>query len=54
MMRNIRIGTFALMTAAAITCASAQSTNGKPGPLMIQEQGSFAVGGTVRTNAGSF
>jgi hypothetical protein len=53
-MRNIRIGAFALMTAAAITCASAQGANGKPGPLMIQEQGSFAVGGTVMTNAGSY
>lgn len=30
------------------------SRNGKPGPLMIQEQGSFAVGGTVVTNPGTF
>jgi hypothetical protein len=28
--------------------------NGKPGPLIIQEQGSFAVGGTVVTNPGTF
>jgi Alpha/beta hydrolase family len=27
---------------------------GKPAPLMIQQQGSFAVGGTVVTNAGTF
>jgi hypothetical protein len=30
------------------------SRNGEPGPLMIQEQGSFAVGGTVVTNPGTF
>jgi hypothetical protein len=30
------------------------SGNGKPGPLIIQEQGSFAVGGTVVTNPGTF
>ena len=28
--------------------------NGKPAPLIIQEQGSFAVGGTVVTNPGTF
>ncbi|MGF6949813.1 pimeloyl-ACP methyl ester carboxylesterase [Neobacillus sp. B4I6] len=28
--------------------------NGKQKPLIIQEQGSFAAGGTVRTNAGKF
>src|SRR5438105_4684192 len=26
----------------------------KPGPLMIQDQGSFAVGGTVISNSGTF
>jgi len=30
------------------------SRNSKPGPLIIQEQGSFAVGGTVLTNPGTF
>src|SRR5512139_1274023 len=30
------------------------SENGKPGPLIIQEQGSFAVGGTVIRNPGTF
>ena len=28
--------------------------NVKPAPLIIQEQGSFAVGGTVITNPGTF
>jgi len=28
--------------------------NDKPAPLVIQEQGSFAVGGTVSTNPGTF
>jgi hypothetical protein len=30
------------------------SRSGKPGPPIIQEQGSFAVGGTVITNPGTF
>jgi len=33
---------------------SVVSRNGKPGPLIIQAQGSFAVGGTVLTNPGTF
>lgn len=28
--------------------------NGKPAPLTIQQQGSFAVGGTVFTSPGTF
>ena len=44
------LNAFELITAAVITsaCATAMGNN-KPGPLMIQEQGSFAVGGTVIT-----
>ncbi len=34
-------------------CGSVKNTTDK-GPLMIQEQGSFAVGGTVITNPGHF
>jgi len=34
-------------------CGSVKNTTDK-GPLMIQEQGSFAVGGTVITNPGTF
>jgi hypothetical protein len=34
-------------------CATAY-VNGKPAPLIIQEQGSFAVGGTVITSPGTF
>ncbi len=34
-------------------CAIADRS-GKPAPLIIQEQGSFAVGGTVVTNPGTF
>ena len=34
-------------------CAIADRS-GKPAPLVIQEQGSFAVGGTVITNPGTF
>lgn len=44
-----------LIAAAFITSASGQDTKkSKPEPLMIQEQGSFAVGGTVITAPGTF
>ena len=44
-----------LSAAALLTPAGAQVTrDAKPGPLMIQEQGSFAVGGKVITNPGTF
>jgi hypothetical protein len=37
-----------------IASCAVVSRNGKLGPLIIQEQGSFAVGGTVVTNLGTF
>jgi hypothetical protein len=43
----------ALLPAFAGIIASTGGT-GKPEPLTIQEQGSFAVGGTVITNSGTF
>ena len=44
-----------LIATALLTSASAQvARNGKPEPLMIQEQGSFAIGGKVITNPGTF
>lgn len=44
-----------LTAAALLPSASAQSAgNIKPAPLMIQEQGSFAVGGKTITNTGTF
>src|SRR5690348_2530077 len=44
-----------LIAAILFTSASAQETNkSKPEPLMIQEQGSFAVGGSVTTAPGTF
>jgi Alpha/beta hydrolase family len=43
-----------LMAAFFLTAASAQETKSKPEPLMIQEQGSFAVGGSVTTAPGTF
>lgn len=46
---------FCLIAAALLGVASAQlASNAKPEPLMIQEQGSFAVGGRVITNPGTF
>lgn len=44
-----------LMAVFLLTSAGAQGANkDKPGPLMIQEQGSFAVGGSVITAPGIF
>ena len=44
-----------LISAAIIVSASGiAGGNGKPAPLIIQEQGSFAVGGTVIRNPGTF
>jgi hypothetical protein len=37
-----------------IASCAVVSRNGKPGPLIIREQGSFAAGGTVVTNPGTF
>jgi hypothetical protein len=47
----------ALMLILVSVLASSRAiadVNGKPAPLIIQEQGSFAVGGTVVTNPGTF
>ncbi|QWU16726.1 alpha/beta hydrolase [Paenibacillus sophorae] len=44
-----------LLSASVIVSGSVMAAkNGKPGPLIIQEQGSFAVGGTVISNPGTF
>ena len=45
----VAISASVMTSACAITGAS-----DKPGPLIIQEQGSFAVGGTVITSPGTF
>jgi hypothetical protein len=51
---TLRIGALVLAAAAAVAPASAQNLRGKPAPLTIQEQGSFAVGGTVITSPGTY
>jgi hypothetical protein len=43
-----------VVLAATVVSASAQYADKKTEPLMIQEQGSFAVGGTVITNSGTY
>ena len=48
---------FALLLISAVVFTSAKAQEGsksKPEPLMIQEQGSFAVGGSVITTPGTF
>ena len=52
-----KIGTGALaplLVSADVVSATAQDRSGKEEPLVIQEQGSFAVGGTVMTNPGNY
>lgn len=45
----------AFIAAVVFTSARAQeSGKSKPEPLMIEEQGSFAVGGSVVTSPGTF
>ena len=44
----------ALSLTAAALLAAQQTKKGQPEPLMIQEQGSFAVGGSVITAPGTF
>jgi len=41
-------------TGFSLACCSAAGRSGKPAPIVIQEQGSFAVGGSVITNSGTF
>jgi hypothetical protein len=45
-----------LLLVVALGCATprANRTDGSPAPLVIQEQGSFAVGGSVVTTPGTF
>ena len=47
------VATVISVTLFASACAMTGG-NGKPAPLIIQEQGSFAVGGTVITHPGTY
>ena len=51
-----KLSTALLLISAVIIVSVSGIANGndKPAPLIIQEQGSFAVGGTVVTNPGIF
>jgi hypothetical protein len=54
MIREIGIAALFLLAPAIVTSASAQDTRREPEPLMIREQGSFMVGGTVVTAPGAY
>ncbi len=54
MLTRIGIGALVLLVVAVINPGSAQDNRTKPEPLAIQEQGSFAVGGTVITRPGVY
>ena len=54
--RTARIVRHAMLAGAVAACAAPVPTGsaGAPAPLLIQEQGSFAVGGSVVTTPGTF
>jgi hypothetical protein len=53
--RQKLLAAFLLVTAGILAPGGAMSAEGgKPEPLVIEEQGSFAAGGTVITNPGTF
>ena len=49
-----RSGVAAILVASIVVSATAEDSARKVEPLMIQEQGSFAVGGTIVTNTGTY
>jgi pimeloyl-ACP methyl ester carboxylesterase len=50
-----RVTSVLALSAGIVLLANSQAAeSGRPAPLMIQEQGSFAVGGKVITNPGAF
>ncbi len=53
-LKKRKAAALAVLAAAVFASAIAQDASRKAEPLMIQEQGSFAVGGTVITNAGTY
>ena len=52
--RKLRQALLMIVSGIAASGGPAASQDAKPAPLIIQEQGSFAVGGTVITNPGTF
>lgn len=51
---RVRMFRYSVIAATLLISASAQVRNRQPEPLMIQEQGSFAAGGKVIKNPGTF
>ena len=48
------VGLLLISAAMMLSHSAIEDGNAKPAPLIIQEQGSFAVGGTALTNPGTF
>ncbi len=53
-LEKMKFAACAALAATAFASATAQDASKKAEPLMIQEQGSFAIGGTVITNSGNY
>jgi hypothetical protein len=52
--KNLSIAILVISTALIMSASAMAANNEKPAPLTIQEQGSFAVGGTVITAPGTY
>lgn len=52
--RKIRAIQLGIIVSVFLTACASQKVGSGNGPMVIQEQGSFAVGGTVITNPGTF
>ena len=52
--RTVAAALLLLSTSIIASPSALAQGNGKPEPLVIQEQGSFASGGTVLRNPGTF
>ena len=53
-LKRLKVVALALLAAVAFVSANAQDASKGSEPLIIQEQGSFSVGGTVLTNSGNY
>lgn len=52
--RKLMVALFLIIASVGTTAWAVSPNSEKPGPMIIQEQGSFAVGGTVITEPGTY
>src|SRR5687767_11461339 len=54
MPKHRKLAALLLVAASVVASPVVAQSDGRPAPLIVQEQGSFAVGGTVISNPGTF